>query len=62
MIQWHKRRRFALNLTQKQQRELTQARKSLGSIHMPGYMAYLLTILSMVYIVDEIASNINSAL
>ena len=51
-----------MNLTQKQQRELTRARKSLGSIHMPGYMAYLLTILSMVYIVDEIASNINSAL
>lgn len=29
---------------------------------MPGYMAYLLTILSMVYIVDEIASNIYNSL
>ena len=51
-----------MNLTQKQQRELTRARKSLKKIQLPGYMAYLLTILSMVYIVDEIASNINSAL
>ena len=51
-----------MNLTQKGQRELTRAKKSLDKIQMPGYMAYLLTILSMVYIVDEIASNINSAL
>ena len=51
-----------MNLTQKEQRELTRAKKGLSRISMPGYMAYLLTILSMVYIVDEIASNINSAL
>lgn len=51
-----------MNLTQKEHRELARARKTLDRIHMPGYMAYLLTILSMVYIVDEIASNINSAL
>lgn len=51
-----------MNLTQKEHRELARARKTLARIHMPGYMAYLLTILSMVYIVDEIASNINSAL
>ena len=29
---------------------------------MPGYMAYLLTVLCMVYIVDEIASNICNSL
>ena len=51
-----------MNLTQKEHRELSRARKSLSKINLPGYMAYLLTILSMVYIVDEIASNINSAL
>ena len=51
-----------MNLTQKEHRELSRARKTLSKIHMPGYMAYLLTILSMVYIVDEIASNINSSL
>lgn len=51
-----------MNLTQKEQHELTRARKALSKIQMPGYLAYLLTILSMVYIVDEIASNINSAL
>ena len=51
-----------MNLTQKDHRELTRAKKALDKVRMPGYMAYLLTILSMVYIVDEIASNINSAL
>jgi MFS family permease len=53
---------FSMNLTQKEHRELSRARKTLSKIQIPGYMAYLLTILSMVYIVDEIASNINSSL
>ena len=57
-----KKEAFAVNLTQKEHREPDRAGKSLDKIRMPGYMAYLLTILSMVYIVDEIASNINSAL
>ena len=47
---------------EKEKRELLRARKTLSRIHMPGYMAYLLTILSMVYIVDEIASNIYNSL
>ena len=51
-----------MNLTQKEKRELTNAKKALSKILMPGYMAYLLTILSMVYIVDEIASNICNSL
>lgn len=47
---------------EKEKRELLRARKTLSRIHMPGYMAHLLTILSMVYIVDEIASNIYNSL
>ena len=43
-------------------RELDRARTALGKFSLPGYMAYLLTILSMVYIVDEIASNIYNSL
>ena len=43
-------------------RELDRARTALSKFSLPGYMAYLLTILSMVYIVDEIASNIYNSL
>lgn len=51
-----------MNLTQKEQKEITKAEKTLSRVLMPGYMAYMLTILCMVYIVDEIASNICNSL
>lgn len=51
-----------MNLTAKEQREITKAKKTMGKVLMPSYMAYMLTILSMVYIVDEIASNIYNSL
>ena len=51
-----------MNLTEKNQREITNAKKTMSKVLMPGYMAYMLTILSMVYIVDEIASNIYNSL
>lgn len=51
-----------MNLTQKEKREITKAQKTMGKVLMPSYMAYMLTILSMVYIVDEIASNIYNSL
>lgn len=51
-----------MNLKQKEQREIIKARKTMSKVLMPGYLAYMLTILSMVYIVDEIASNICNSL
>lgn len=51
-----------MNLTEKEQHKLTKAKKVLNKTLMPGYMAYLLTVLCMVYIVDEIASNICNSL
>lgn len=51
-----------MNLAEKNQREITKAKKTMSKVLMPGYMAYMLTILSMVYIVDEIASNIYNSL
>ena len=51
-----------MNLTEKNQREITKAKKTMSKVLLPGYMAYILTILSMVYIVDEIASNIYNSL
>ena len=51
-----------MNLTQKEKREITKAKKTMDKVLMPSYMAYMLTILSMVYIVDEIASNIYNSL
>lgn len=51
-----------MNLTEKNQREITKTKKTMSKVLMPGYMAYMLTILSMVYIVDEIASNIYNSL
>ena len=51
-----------MNLTEKNQREITKAKKTMSKVLMPGYMEYMLTILSMVYIVDEIASNIYNSL
>lgn len=51
-----------MNLTENNQREITKAKKTMSKVLMPGYMAYMLTILSMVYIVDEIASNIYNSL
>lgn len=51
-----------MNRLEKESRELIRARKSLEKTCMPGYLAYILTILSMVYIVDEIASNIYNSL
>ena len=51
-----------MNLTSKEQKEIMKAKKSMSKVLLPGYMAYMLTILSMVYIVDEIASNIYNSL
>lgn len=51
-----------MNLTQKEQKEITKTKKTISKVLMPGYMAYMLTILCMVYIVDEIASNIYNSL
>lgn len=51
-----------MNHSEKEKKELNRAKKMLSKFAMPGYMAYLLTVLSMVYIVDEIASNINGSL
>ena len=51
-----------MNAKEKELREWDRARKALDRFRMPGYMAYLLTVLSMVYIVDEIASNIYNSL
>lgn len=48
-----------MNLTQK---EIAKAKKTMNKVLMPSYMAYMLTILCMVYIVDEIASNICNSL
>lgn len=51
-----------MKLKEKEQRELARAKKVLNKTRIPGYIAYLLTVLSMVYIVDEIASNICNSL
>lgn len=51
-----------MNLTEKEQRKFAKAQKVLNRTLMPGYTAYLLTVLCMVYIVDEIASNICNSL
>ena len=51
-----------MNLTHKEQKSIMKAKKTMSKVLMPGYMAYMLTILSMVYIVDEIASNICNSL
>lgn len=51
-----------MSLTEKNRREMEHARKSLKKTAVKGYMVYLLTILSMVYIVDEIASHIYNSL
>lgn len=51
-----------MTLTEKNQRYFTKAQKILKKTALPGYLAYLLTVLCMVYIVDEIASNICNSL
>lgn len=51
-----------MNLTEKEKKEIAKAGKTMNKVFLPGYMAYMLTILSMVYIVDEIASNICNSL
>lgn len=51
-----------MNIIDKKQKEIAKAKKTMGRVLMPGYMAYMLTILCMVYIVDEIASNICNSL
>ena len=51
-----------MNTAEKKQQELERARKALKKATLPGYLAYVLTILSMVYIVDEIATNIFNSL
>lgn len=38
-----------MNLKQKEQREIIKARKTMSTVLMPGYLAYMLTILSMVH-------------
>lgn len=51
-----------MNRKEKELRELQNAQKTLQKIALPGYLIYMLVILSMVYIVDEIASNIYNSL
>ena len=55
------RRRNLLNTTAKEQQELNRLRKALEKTDRKGYLAYILMILSMAYIVDEIATNIFNA-
>ena len=42
-------------------KELERRRAQLGKKHAPGYLVYLLVVLSIVYIVDEVTSNICSS-
>lgn len=51
-----------MNLTKNEQRKLEKAQNSLQKFNLPGYLIYMLVVLSMVYIVDEIASNIYNSL
>lgn len=48
--------------TPKHQRELDRRKKELTRIAPASYLVYMLVILTMVYIIDEIASNIGSSL
>ena len=50
-----------MNVTAKGQQELNRLRKTLEKTNRKGYLAYILMILSMAYIVDEIATNIFNA-
>lgn len=50
-----------MDTTAKEQQELTRLRKALEKTEQKGYLAYVLLILSMAYIVDEIATNIFNA-
>ena len=45
-----------------EERLLTKYKKQLERITVPGYLVYMLFILSMVYIIDEITSNIYNSL
>ena len=47
---------------QREQRELTRLKKELVRISPPSYLLYMLIVLSVVYIVDEITSNIYNSL
>ena len=46
----------------REQRELTKRKKQLKRIAPPSYLLYMLIVLSVVYIVDEITSNIYNSL
>lgn len=47
---------------EKEQRELVKRKKQLERVSPPSYLLYMLIFLSVVYIVDEITSNIYNSL
>lgn len=49
-------------MNEKEGRLLTKYKKQLEHISVPGYLVYMLFVLSMVYIIDEITSNIYNSL
>ncbi len=49
-------------MNEKEERLLTKYKKELDRISPPGYLIYMLFVLSMVYIIDEITSNIYNSL
>ena len=49
-------------MNEKEGRLLTKYKKQLERVSMPGYLIYMLFVLSMVYIIDEITSNIYNSL
>ena len=49
-------------MNEKEGRLLTKYKKQLERVTVPGYLIYMLFVLSMVYIIDEITSNIYNSL
>ena len=49
-------------MNENEERLLTKYKKQLERISVPGYLIYMLFVLSMVYIIDEITSNIYNSL
>ena len=58
---YHKTKR-SLAMNANEERLLTKYKKQLERITVPSYLVYMLFILSMVYIIDEITSNIYNSL
>ena len=58
---YHKTKR-SLVMNANEERLLTKYKKQSERITVPGYLVYMLFILSMVYIIDEITSNIYNSL